>query len=71
MVQKIKTDVDRLLLISELTKNRSSKERRHFSFVSNIIYRNFGDKQNIAFPLLVDILTSTSQTLRKLLSIVF
>ena len=71
MVEKIKTDVDRLLLISQLKQNRTLKERRHFSFDSNIVHRNFDDKQNIPFPLLVGILTSTSKSSRKLLSIFF
>ena len=70
MVEKIKTDVDELLLISQLQKNRTLKERRHFSFVSNIFNRNAESKQNIAFPLLVGILTLTSMSSRKLLSIV-
>ena len=42
----------------------------HFSFDSNIIHRNVDDKQIIAFPLFVGILTSTSKSLRKLLSII-
>ena len=70
MVEKIKTDLDRLLLISKLKKKRTLKERRHFSFVGNIVQRNVNDKQNIAFPLLVGILTSTSKSSRRLLSIV-
>ena len=70
MVLKIKTDVDRLLLISKLKKKCILIERHDSSFVSNIVHRNVDDKQNIAFPLLVRILTSTSKSLRKLLSIV-
>ena len=54
MVEKLKMDVDRLLLTSKL----------------KIENRNVDDKHNIAFPLLVGILTSTSKSLRKLLSIV-
>ena len=46
------------------------KERHHFSFDNNIVHRKIGDKQNIAFPLLVGILTSTSKISRKFLSIV-
>ena len=46
------------------------KEWYHFSIVSNIVHQNVDDIQNIAFPLLVGILTSTSKSLRTLLSIV-
>ena len=70
MAEKIKTDLDRLLFISKSKKNRTLKERHHLSFVSNILHRNVDGKQNIAFPLLVGILTSTSKSSRKLLSIV-
>ena len=59
MVEKIETDVDSLLLISKLKKNLTLKGRHHLSFDSNIVHRNVDEKQNIAFPLLVAILTST------------
>ena len=67
MVEKIKTDVDYFWFRN--WKNRTLKERHHFSFVSNNLHRNVNDKQNIAFPLLVGILTSTSKSSRKLQSI--
>ena len=59
MIEKIKTDVDRLFLISKLKQNRILKETHHFVFVNNIVHQNVDDKQNIAFPLLVGILAST------------
>ena len=68
MVEKVKTNADRLLLFSKLKKKRTSKERHHFSFDSNIVHRNVDEKENIAFPLLADILTLTSKSSRKLLS---
>ena len=70
MVEKIKTDVDRLLLILKLKKNLTLKKRHHFSFVSNILHRNVEDKQKISFPRVVCILISTSKGSRKLPSIV-
>ena len=70
MTEKIQTDVDRLLLISKLKRNRTLKGRHHYFFVSNIVHRNVDDKQNIAFPLFLGILTLNSKSSRKLLSIV-
>ena len=67
MVEEVKTGIDRLLLVEKMSKMRILKERHHFSIVSNIVHRNVDDKQNIAFPLLAGILTSTSKSSRIIL----
>ena len=44
----------------KIEKEPELREGHYFFLDSNIIHRNIGDKQNIAFPQLVGILTSSS-----------